>query len=326
VTDSPPLVTIVIPTHDRPVFLAEAVASARVAADNARALGTVEVLVVDNSSTAELTAQARQIADAHGARFTQSGNGPSVARNAGVAASTSEYIAFLDDDDALLPEHLTTLLPVFDAHPTCALAFGQLILCNERLEPVIDTPQPAGPFPAGEGFAFSIGTIVQPNTLLVRRSVFVELGGFDEQSQRNEDWDLLMRLAAQHDIFGVEIAVSLTRQHDGLRSTNRLSYAGWRDMIRESRIVEKRGLSLPARVPLTWRERKFGRFRLRGQSAYLALCHAQDSLRDGHIADARGFVWGAFRRSPVHAVKLAPRFRRDLVAITRGRAPSAHSH
>jgi glycosyltransferase involved in cell wall biosynthesis len=322
VTDPETLVTIVIPTHDRPTFLNEAVASAQVVAANARALGHVEVLVVDNSSTPELTAEARRVAEHHGAHFTQSGNGPSVARNAGVAASNSEFVAFLDDDDVLLPGHLTALLPVF-AHPGCAVAFGQLLLCDEVLEPVVDVAQPAGPFPSGEGFAFSIGTIVQPNTMVVRRSVFVGIGGFDEQSQRNEDWDLLMRIAAQHDIVGIETVVSRIRQHQGLRSTNRLTYAGWRDMIRESRVVEKRGLNLPARVRLTWRERYFGRFRLRGQSAYLALCHAQDSLRDGHVADARWFVLGALWRSPLHAVRLAPRFRGDLVAIARGRTPEA---
>lgn len=315
------LVTIVIPTHDRPGFLQEAVASARIAAKNAQALGNVEVLVVDNSSTSELTDQARRVAAEHGARFTRSGNGPSVARNAGIAESNSEYIAFLDDDDVLLPGHLTTLLPVFTAYPDCAMAFGQLRICDENLKPIVEAAQPAGPFPKGEGFAFSLGTIVSPDTMVVRRSVLVEMGGFDEDHQRSEDWDLLMRIAARHDIVGIEVVVSLVRQHSGLRSINRLTYPAWRKMINDGKFVEKRALEQKSRVPLTWRQRRFGGFRLRGQSAFLALCLAQDARRDGNPAEARRFVLGALSRSAAHTIRLAPQFRRELLAIALGRSP-----
>lgn len=96
-----PLVSVVIPTHNRPQFLPRAVNSALASAPD----GAVEVIVVPNGSDAswkksltpwvnDARVRVSPIATAHA----------NIARNHGMALATAEYIRFLDDDDYLLSE------------------------------------------------------------------------------------------------------------------------------------------------------------------------------------------------------------------------------
>ena len=100
---NPPLVTVVIPTHDRADLLAIALAS--VVAQHHR---PIEVIVVDDGSPSPVvidhTDQHPQI-DLRVVRHDQP-KGPAAARNTGLAHATGTYLAFLDDDDEWDPAFL----------------------------------------------------------------------------------------------------------------------------------------------------------------------------------------------------------------------------
>jgi glycosyltransferase involved in cell wall biosynthesis len=102
-SDAPviPLVSVIIPTHDRPHLLARALES--VAAQTHPA---VEVLVVDDGSTPRVPTDLT--AGRHTVRVLrhETARGPGAARNTGIGAATGELIAFLDDDDRWPPERL----------------------------------------------------------------------------------------------------------------------------------------------------------------------------------------------------------------------------
>lgn len=98
-----PLFSIVVPTHDRPALLHEAVASVA-----AQTCGDWELIVVDDGSTPPVDAAAlRAVA---GDRVTllrhDQARGVAAARNTGYARARGTFIAQLDDDDKLAPDAL----------------------------------------------------------------------------------------------------------------------------------------------------------------------------------------------------------------------------
>ena len=163
-TESVP-VTAVIPAFNRELTIARAVRSAveQIPAPQ-------EVIVVDDGSidrTAEVAAEA-------GARVVkQSNQGEGGARNAGLQAATSPYVAFLDSDDEWLPGHLAAL---FGAVSEDAVVVGTAA-----------RGMPSGIF---YGYAGShekrLGpndviwpdNVLVPSASLVKRSSAIAIGGF----------------------------------------------------------------------------------------------------------------------------------------------------
>src|SRR5258708_39467781 len=95
-----PLVSIVVPTINRPKMLAEALASVR-----AQNFTDYEIIVVSNGENDEMCRQSREAAA--GCIYLELDHGNvSAARNAGIAQANGEWIAFLDDDDLWLPHKL----------------------------------------------------------------------------------------------------------------------------------------------------------------------------------------------------------------------------
>lgn len=109
--------------------------------------------------------------------------GPSVIRTRLVEAATTEWVAFLDDDDLLYPTHLERLA----AHADDA----DIVIPYCRF---IGKPIPAGYY----NVRFQRATLAKhgifPITVLARRSVILENGGFDP-ADRYEDWALWNRIA-----------------------------------------------------------------------------------------------------------------------------------
>ena len=110
-----PLVSVVIPTRDRPYLVARAVHSALT-----QSLHKIEVIVVVDGPDDATLQVLNQIDDPRLEVCTLSRHlGPSDARNAGVRAAQSQWIAFLDDDDEWFPQKLEIQLQTahLSAHP-----------------------------------------------------------------------------------------------------------------------------------------------------------------------------------------------------------------
>lgn len=293
-----PTVAIVIPTRDRPQFLGDAIASAAATAAASDRHGGCSIIVVDNSSTSEQTAAARAVAEGHGAAFLESSPaGVSRARNLGLRSTDADFVSFLDDDDAYHPRFLDLTLGLFEEHPDAAVTFGRPMMCDHELEPVFQ-PGPKD-LPAGDAFVFSTGNIVSWGGALARRSVLVDLGGFDDEVAQSEDWDLQMRVAAEHDFVGSNEVVQLIRQHDrGI-----MTHHAWISYLRECQIVERRGMRLSGRQGRQLLRRRAMVLRLRGRDAHDSIEYAEAARQRGELGEAVRFVLTAFRRSPLHAVK-----------------------
>jgi glycosyltransferase involved in cell wall biosynthesis len=94
-----PLVSVIIPTRDRPGFLQEAIESV-----SRQTCKNYEIIVVVNGPDNHLIAEAVKIAAAGGCSVLRiDRSGIAVALNTGIQAAKGEWLAFLDDDDVWEP-------------------------------------------------------------------------------------------------------------------------------------------------------------------------------------------------------------------------------
>ena len=177
-------VTVVVPTRDRPVLLADALAS--VAAQQHPPARTV---VVDDG-TGEPPAVAADGAVElvrHG-----TGGGVSAARNRGLERVETEWVAFLDDDDLWAPSKLARQLAAA-AEADAAFGWCAVAVVDDRRRPVgiVPAADPTTLLPR----LVRTNVVGSPSAVLARTDVVRAVGGFDEQLALLADWDLWLRLA-----------------------------------------------------------------------------------------------------------------------------------
>ena len=190
-----PLVSVVIPVHDRARFLGASIASVL-----EQRYEPLEVIVVDDGSGDG----SAQVAADHGARvIRQPRRGVSAARNAGVEAARGELITFQDADDLWPADRLAVQVPYLRDRPELDFVLGYSMLFIDRDEPTPDwltedwlagvqtVPLP-GVEITGPGKA---GPVPAATTLMARAELFDRLGGFDGGYAVGEDMDWLMRAA-----------------------------------------------------------------------------------------------------------------------------------
>lgn len=189
-----PLVSVVIPTHNRPEQLAEALASVR-----AQTFTDYEIIVVSNGESIRTQRESRAAAEMHGAAyFTRDEGNPSAARNFGVARAAGDWIAFLDDDDLWLPEKLEWQVTRADETGADLITADWQIFGPEGGRDVIRLRRP-------DGWSYTkaishYAWFTLPSVALVRKSAFDAVGGCDPALVIDEDRDLWRRLSWRHSI------------------------------------------------------------------------------------------------------------------------------
>ncbi len=191
-----PLVTMCITHFNRAALLRQAVASV-VAQD----YPNLELLIVDDGSTDSAAVACLADLEARAERerrpwrvIRQENRYLGAARNTGVRHARGEFVAFLDDDDIAKPHRISMQV-------TAAMRTGaDIVLAGmdefTGMEPPAPDQVPAGTWIA-IGASLSVGTLQNcfgAVHALVRRSSFLELGGFREVVKvGHEDWEYWAR-------------------------------------------------------------------------------------------------------------------------------------
>jgi glycosyltransferase involved in cell wall biosynthesis len=160
-----------------------------------QSFGDLELIVVDDGSTDDsLTVLQPFLADPRVRLISLSRSGQPKAKNAGIAATRGEFIAFLDADDEWLPQKLERQLPLF-ANPDVGVVYCRRTLMDET---GCDKPyrQPAM-FRGDVLGAMFRQNFVCFSSAVVRRTAFEECGVFDESIPLAIDYDLWLRVAAR---------------------------------------------------------------------------------------------------------------------------------
>lgn len=199
-----PLVSVVVPTHNRPGRLAGALGS--VLRQTYRRL---EVLVVDDASDQPVDAVVEQAAAGDQRvrllRLPVNG-GAAAARNHGLDAARGDLVAFLDDDDRWLPDKLARQVDHLRRHPEVGFVSCDFFMTPERaLTPTADAGAATGGWRRPVRFRgaahYHRGHLLWLNCagsfslVLADRRRLGDVLRIDESFRSVEDWDLWLRCA-----------------------------------------------------------------------------------------------------------------------------------
>jgi len=202
-----PRVSVIIAAYNHAAFLEEAVNSVL-----SQGFPSLEVFVVDDGSEDETAIILAELEERGVRHRRQARAGPAAARNAGVANTEGEWIAFLDADDLWLPGKLVTQLDELSRDPGAALCFGDVAVLETDGSRHSVTLSASGP-PLFVRLLW--GNCLATPTVLLRRRCFLEVGGFRPELQTGEDWDLWLRVAARHRCLAVRRELALVRRGAG---------------------------------------------------------------------------------------------------------------
>jgi glycosyltransferase involved in cell wall biosynthesis len=192
-TASGDTISVIIPLYNRREEIGRAVASAL-----RQSHAPHEIVVVDDASRDDSAAAVAALDDRRIRLVRHERNrGAAAARNTGIAAAEGEWIALLDSDDEWESEKLTRQLAALRAAPNtpAASVTGYVIRDYRTGEQRAFTPRPEDATLDALVWGCPLGV---GSTLLARRAVFAEIGAFDPDLPRLEDWEWLLRYLPAH--------------------------------------------------------------------------------------------------------------------------------
>jgi glycosyltransferase involved in cell wall biosynthesis len=295
--------SIIIPTHNRSDMVRNAIESV-LALDGAVSRELVVVNDGSHDSTPNVLEsygrQIRVINTNHGERAR--------ARNQGLAAALGRYVAFLDDDDVFLPGGLNVLeVALGQADESVGAVYGRPRYF--RLDPnncmSVDLPNGIGS--SGHILVDLLrNNFLVMGTVLIRRDLLIELGGFDVDYPPIEDHDLWLRLAKTAEIEYCDVEVAEIRLHHGnsLLSEEQAWRMTWA-VIQAN--LQSASLSRAQRTEINrlWLTRLAGVIRTRGWHEF----------RSGHLLAAWRYYLEAIHLCP--RLLLAHQTRRDVLSLAK---------
>src|SRR3989344_3835761 len=187
-------VSVIIPTYNRRLVIGRAIKSVL-----NQTYSDYELIIVDDGSsdgTRELIQEYAE-KDKRIKYIYQENGGASSARNFGIKQSLGEYLAFLDSDNEWLSDFLETMVSVLKNRKSLLMAY-----CSENLFLTSEDRDINGKIIARRVRAEEYNpakllktNYIDINCVILKRELYDNLGGFDENLTSLEDWDYFARVA-----------------------------------------------------------------------------------------------------------------------------------
>jgi glycosyltransferase involved in cell wall biosynthesis len=197
-------VSVISPTHNRATLLPRAIASARSAGSN------VEIVVVDDGASSETLRVCRELRDIVYVR-NETRLGVGGARQAGLDASSGQFLTFLDDDDIRLPGSVDLQIRTLQQNPVAALSYGLVHRGSADLSLTHGT-LPCNCIVGDVFWELLHNNFIPSISAVFRRSAFVAVGGLRAELAPSDDWDLWVRIAERFPVTCVEVPVAVWRE------------------------------------------------------------------------------------------------------------------
>lgn len=188
----PPLVSVIVPTYNRPDQLTATLESIL-----AQTYKPVEIIVVNDGGT-DVEPTISSLNRNHTITYVRHGEnrGLAAARNTGIKIARGKYIAYLDDDDLFYPRHVYTLVRFLESGKYEVAYTDAHRAHQEKKNGKYTVTKRDVPY----SFDFDYDRILTTNFIPVlcfmhRRSCVEETGLFDESLKRLEDWDMWIRMS-----------------------------------------------------------------------------------------------------------------------------------
>lgn len=284
--------SVIVPTHNRPHYLREALQSV---VDQEGV--DLDIIVVGDGATEE-TAQVA--ADFPGVRYVwQSQAGPNAARNHALTLARCEYVALLDDDDLWLPGKMRSQLEILDSQPDAAYLFSDfhILRAGQPLQPngLSTWGIPESDWNALHSHALATEPLcyrahlyhallehpyVLPTAAVFRKSFLTPEIRFVESDFICGDWEFFARLSKNHPAIYMPIETACNRSHEEAGRLTRTP-----DVIQLQRRLDMIARTWAADgdfMAVSDNRKRVGEIQFR----YLAAL-AKQQLRDGSAEDVR---------------------------------------
>lgn len=181
--------SVIIPVYNRPLELQRAVESVL-----QQTTPVDEIIIIDDGSNDD-TANVLQLLKQQHANIksiTQTNQGVSAARNQGIKLASGNWIAFLDSDDEWLANKVEVFMAHIQQHPECQFFHSDEIWIRHgvRVNAMKKHKKRGGLI-----FKHCLPLcVISPSASILHKSLFAEIGLFDESLPACEDYDLWLRI------------------------------------------------------------------------------------------------------------------------------------
>ncbi len=194
------MISVVIPVYNRPKLVKRAIESVL-----DQSLAANEIIVVDDGSSDDTPLVLESFNDKIKI-ITQKNSGVSSARNSGIKYAKNRWIALLDSDDIWHEQKLQIQLLFHEENPHILFSHtGEAwIRDGKSIKQKKQHQKPSG-FCFEENLNFCK---IAPSTAMIDRSLFDEIGYFDENLEVCEDYDLWLRILKSYEVGLIEDALT----------------------------------------------------------------------------------------------------------------------
>lgn len=192
-----PLVSVIVPTHNRPDFLKKTLLSII-----GQTYTNLEIFVISNGEN-PLNKEIVDSLDDRRITYRDQKNsgGPSSPRNHGIRLSSGKYLAFCDDDDIWIPTKIEKQVKALEKNLNYGLCYTKMMRFDETKEWTVIHEEGASCFE----------TLLYVNTIpisavMIRKECVNVLGGFSEDAfvGASEDYEFLLRYAVTNKFYFID--------------------------------------------------------------------------------------------------------------------------
>ena len=202
-----PKVSVIIPVYNQASYLGQAIDSVL-----AQTWRHYELIVVDDGSTDGSDDVAKEYGGS--LRYVRKTNGGGAsAVNAGVRVARGEWIAILPSDDVWEPGKLARQWEAIEAHPEARFVYTDYSIIDREGRLMRRTSHPVPTGRKRQRLALLRGCFINGGSVLLRRAVFQEVGGFDETNRYAPDYDYWLRVTEKYEALRVPEPLLRYRVH-----------------------------------------------------------------------------------------------------------------
>lgn len=187
------MISVVIPLYNKRNCIASTIESVL-----SQTYSDFELIVVDDRSTDGSADVVRSIVDKRIRLIQKSNGGVSSARNVGIAAAKSDYVAFLDGDDLWENGFLEEIARMIIDFPDAGIWGTSYSYLKDSEKATARKPLPNGFYGIIDNSMWNLAHIYCSTAVCCKKSALDSIGGFDERIAYGEDTDVWWRIMLRY--------------------------------------------------------------------------------------------------------------------------------
>ncbi len=202
------LVSVIIPCYNAEYFISETITSVLT-----QSYTNIELIIINDGSTDNSEKEILAFDDNRVHYFKIKNQGVSKARNIGVSYAKGEFLAFLDADDLFDLNNLEQKTDYLNTYKEIGLVHSLEQIFDHITKKNIKITEGKKGNVLNDLLEMNSTVIHSPASILMRHSLFADIGGFDENLSTSADWEFWVRVAKNTKIGLINVPLIKYRVH-----------------------------------------------------------------------------------------------------------------